>query len=123
MRRVFSLNHAEGTIMTTLPSPTPNVTGDDKLTRFRRQLEDQLREREALITELLPRAAPHIDPVAWSTTQSARQVVAQINAALLRIEAGTFGRCDRCARPIAKARLEIIPYADTCVPCHADGTS
>ncbi|SDZ56409.1 TraR/DksA family transcriptional regulator [Herbiconiux ginsengi] len=111
--------------MTTLPTPAPiDVTDDDdELTGFRRQLEEQLREREAFIADLDPRAAPHIDLVAWSSTQSALQVVAQINAALLRIDAGTFGTCSRCAGPIAPARLEIIPYADTCVPCHTDGTS
>ena len=121
----LSFNHAKGTIMSTLPSPSPiDVTkNNDERASFRRQLEEQLREREELVAELHPRAAPHIDLVAWSTTQSALQVVAQINAALLRIEAGTFGTCSRCARPIAKARLKIIPYADTCVPCHADGTS
>lgn len=111
--------------MTTRPNPAPvDVTDDDgDLLSFRRQLHDQLREREAFIADLAPRAAPHIDIVAWSSTRSALQVVAQINAALLRIEAGTFGTCSRCATSIAKARLEIIPYADTCVPCHADSAS
>lgn len=105
--------------MTILPSPSPIdiAHDDDDFIQFRQQLEEQLRERESLIAELDPRAAPHIDLVAWSTTQSALRVVAQIDAALLRIDTGTFGTCSRCANPIAKARLEIIPYADTCVPC------
>lgn len=106
--------------MTTLPFSAPADVphdADDDVIHFRRQLDEQLRDRQALIAELDPRAAPHIDLVAWSTTQSALQVVDQIDAALLRIETGTFGICSRCANPIAKARLEIIRYADTCVPC------
>jgi DnaK suppressor protein len=101
--------------MTTLPHEAP--TSNDDFIHFRRQLEDQLREREALIAELGPIAAPHHDPVAWSTSQSAHRVITQIGTALHRIETGTFGVCSRCGNPIATARLEIVPYAPTCVPC------
>ncbi len=41
----------------------------------------------------------------------------QIEAALLRIKAGTFGICTRCEEPIAEKRLEIIPYAANCIDC------
>lgn len=41
----------------------------------------------------------------------------QIEAALLRIKAGTFGICTRCEEPIAEKRLEIIPYAAKCIDC------
>jgi DnaK suppressor protein len=36
---------------------------------------------------------------------------------LLRIEAGTFGTCGRCGKPIAEERLEAIPYANRCIDC------
>lgn len=84
---------------------------------FRRILQDQLREREALIGELDPRAAPHLDVVAWSTTQSSKRVVGQITRALGRIAAGTFGICTGCFEPIAKDRLTVIPHAELCVTC------
>jgi RNA polymerase-binding transcription factor DksA len=38
-------------------------------------------------------------------------------AALNRIEAGTFGICERCGREIPRDRLEAIPYTRYCVPC------
>lgn len=41
----------------------------------------------------------------------------EIGAALERIEKGTFGVCENCARRIAHARLEAIPYARYCAAC------
>ncbi|MFI5258633.1 MAG: TraR/DksA family transcriptional regulator [Candidatus Limnocylindrales bacterium] len=43
----------------------------------------------------------------------------QIEAALRRIEAGTFGRCASCGKPIAPERIEALPWATDCVECHA----
>jgi DnaK suppressor protein len=37
--------------------------------------------------------------------------------ALSRLEAGTYGICDRCARAIALARLQAVPAARYCVDC------
>jgi RNA polymerase-binding transcription factor DksA len=45
------------------------------------------------------------------------QVLAEANAALGRIERGTFGRCEGCGRPISRARLEALPYARQCIRC------
>jgi DnaK suppressor protein len=41
----------------------------------------------------------------------------QIEAALARIEDGTYGICLECGEAIPPERLEIIPYATTCVRC------
>src|SRR2546423_10517948 len=35
----------------------------------------------------------------------------QINDALAKIEAGTYGTCARCGKPIPDARLDALPYA------------
>jgi len=42
-----------------------------------------------------------------------------IEAALNRIEAGTFGRCQTCGKPINPDRLEALPWAQDCIDCHA----
>ena len=42
-----------------------------------------------------------------------------VEAALARIEAGTFGTCLRCSGPIAPARLEALPWAAYCIDCQA----
>ncbi|MCU1345807.1 MAG: hypothetical protein JWL70_2073, partial [Acidimicrobiia bacterium] len=41
----------------------------------------------------------------------ARQMVAEIDLALARIEAGTYGLSTQSGKPIPKARLEAIPWA------------
>lgn len=40
-----------------------------------------------------------------------------VQAALDRLEAGTFGRCLNCGAVIAKERLEAVPYAAYCFEC------
>ena len=47
------------------------------------------------------------------------QHLTQIEGALKRIEAGTFGRCQTCGQPIAPERLEALPWAQDCINCHA----
>ncbi|MCU1446718.1 TraR/DksA C4-type zinc finger protein [Cryobacterium sp.] len=101
--------------MVTRPSPARATPVD--VAAFRRILKRQLREREALIGELDPRAAPHLDVVAWSTTQSSRRVIAQITRALARIGTGTFGTGTGCFEPIATERLAVVPHAELCVSC------
>jgi DnaK suppressor protein len=41
----------------------------------------------------------------------------QIEAAIERIEDGSYGRCEECGGKISKARLDAIPYATQCVRC------
>lgn len=41
----------------------------------------------------------------------------QIDAALERIEDGSYGVCDSCEKPIPKKRLNVIPYARLCIKC------
>ena len=48
---------------------------------------------------------------------SEKEVLEQIEAALQRIEDGSYGRCEECGHNIAKARLDAIPYAALCVQC------
>lgn len=42
-----------------------------------------------------------------------------VDAALARLEAGTYGACLRCGRPIAPARLEALPWAAHCITCQS----
>ena len=40
-----------------------------------------------------------------------------VETALERLDAGTFGRCQRCGREVAAARLQAIPWAAHCIDC------
>ena len=49
----------------------------------------------------------------------ARQQLAQIDAAMLRLAEGTYGRCESCGRPISAARLAARPMTTLCINCAA----
>jgi DnaK suppressor protein len=40
-----------------------------------------------------------------------------VDAALEKVEAGTYGRCERCGKDIEPARLEFRPTSRYCVDC------
>jgi DnaK suppressor protein len=42
-----------------------------------------------------------------------------VDAALERLDAGTFGACLRCGNAIVPARLEALPWAAHCIDCQA----
>lgn len=89
------------------------------LASVQRELERQLEERLAVLRELEPFALPSVDPVAYQSAASHRTAIAQITAALNRITQGTYGRCTRCGRQIASARLEVLPFAAACIDCQS----
>jgi RNA polymerase-binding protein DksA len=47
----------------------------------------------------------------------ATAIIGQVDAALERMDDGTYGICTRCGNPIPLARLELRPYGATCVAC------
>ena len=49
----------------------------------------------------------------------ATSIIDKIDAALVRMDAGTYGTCSSCGRPIPVARLRVRPYQPTCVACSA----
>jgi DnaK suppressor protein len=50
-------------------------------------------------------------------TQNARELLELSEAALARMDQGTFGVCESCGQPIGKARLQAFPRATLCVAC------
>jgi DnaK suppressor protein len=51
----------------------------------------------------------------------AMAAVEDIDRALAKIDAGTYGICERCGKPIPKERLKALPYAALCVACKSGG--
>jgi DnaK suppressor protein len=47
--------------------------------------------------------------------ENADHLLAEIGAALGRIDDGTYGLCASCGRPISRERLEAVPYATLCI--------
>ena len=48
-----------------------------------------------------------------------RESLNEVEHALQKYEAGTYGLCDSCGQPIEKGRLEAIPQASLCLSCKA----
>lgn len=47
------------------------------------------------------------------------KLIEEIDDALLRIEDGTYGQCERCGKPINERRLEAVPSAKYDAECQA----
>lgn len=52
-----------------------------------------------------------------SLTYNARELLAQTESALARIDSRSYGCCESCGEPIGKARLQAFPRATLCVRC------
>jgi DnaK suppressor protein len=46
-----------------------------------------------------------------------RDTLRDVDHALDRMDAGTYGTCERCRQPIADERLEALPAARLCIGC------
>lgn len=78
------------------------------------------------VEEVSPTADNHLGETASATLgreidytlgDNAEQVISEIDAALERIEDGSYGTCSNCGEEIPSARLEANPWASLCIDC------
>jgi DnaK suppressor protein len=50
-----------------------------------------------------------------SIEQNVRDLTQKIERALARMDEGVYGLCTRCGKPIEKARIKALPYAELCI--------
>jgi RNA polymerase-binding transcription factor DksA len=88
---------------------------------FRADLEQHRRFRVEQLNELTAdtsaRSDGALDEVASALVAAAATALADIDAALHRIDEGCFGRCERCDDTIALDRLKALPMASLCMCC------
>ena len=53
----------------------------------------------------------------FTLEENSGQVLVEIDAALKRIDDGTYGTCSNCGKKIAQERLEAYPWASLCIDC------
>ena len=102
--------------MTATTSST--VLSPARLAEFRAVL---LRHRADCLTDLQEAAEATAengpDPVLDARSTALRETLADVDAALARMDAGTYGACVHCGAAIPDGRLELRPFAAACVPC------
>ncbi len=104
-------------------------------TNFSAQAEDLVAERKRLLAQLDeigfgPGGGLDYDTNFADTSQvtaergeaealaaDLQESLTEVDDALARIEAGSYGRCERCGNEISAARLEAMPMARRCVDC------
>jgi DnaK suppressor protein len=103
------------------------VTDLDPIRRRLEQRLEKLRRRTAKIQADLRRPG-NPDWTERATERENEDVLERLDAsevaemeeirrALTRIEAGTYGECDRCGDAIDPRRLEAVPGTDVCIAC------
>ncbi len=100
-----------------------------KKKEFQRMLETKKKELLAGSSDreeiLIENAAEDFDrlqqqlnrEVAIRNLDRESKLLKEVQAALNRIEEGTFGVCLRCDEDIPEKRLKALPWAAYCVPC------
>jgi RNA polymerase-binding transcription factor DksA len=87
----------------------------DRLGRIERDIE---RATEPLVADLPDQAIQRENDAALDAIGSVALVeLHEIDDAIRRIDAGTYGVCTRCRRAIEPARLAAVPQASTCTRC------
>lgn len=102
--------------------------------KIKKQLQQQLKELGAKVEEIeddlrTPRSASwedrateiEGDEVLDALEGSAMAEIDEIQAALRRIDEGTYEICARCGDEIGEKRLGALPYATQCIRCAEAG--
>jgi RNA polymerase-binding transcription factor DksA len=97
---------------------------ESQLSTLREELDEQRRFRTEQLEELAVEAAEAMATVDQNRLQvtrvltlAAEAALSEIDAALQRLEEGSYGVCERCAEPIPWERLEVLPMSRLCTPC------
>lgn len=57
------------------------------------------------------------DDVLMQLKDEAEAELLAVNKAIIKLRQGHYGNCEKCAEPIAQARLDTLPYTELCINC------
>jgi DnaK suppressor protein len=81
-------------------------------------LSDDAGEESAYDNHLADTATETYDrELDYTLEENSEHVLQEIEAALKRIEEGTYGICTNCGKQIPEERLEALPWATLCIEC------
>jgi DnaK suppressor protein len=120
----------------TMDEPTDEPTDDAAVTDQLRELRGSTAERRATLRRDFDRIVeaaqsvstddehdPEGSTIAFERAQvaalldQADRQLAELDAAVARLDAGSYGRCVACGRPIGAERLLVRPAATRCIAC------
>ncbi len=79
------------------------------------EVEPSLEDRESELEESAQK--DRMTRLESRLTERGQTLLRQIDDALERIDAGTFGECERCGNDIGTGRLKAMPTAALCIDC------
>lgn len=86
----------------------------------RKKEEQEFQQEEPEIGDEADIATRSVEKeILFDITDSEKQNLDGIEAALRKIEKGVFGRCESCQKTIPRLRLEVMPWARYCINCQS----
>jgi DnaK suppressor protein len=83
-----------------------------------RSLRESLPEEVAAVRDTEEQSVDDfVREVDFALMQMKSETLARIDAAISRLERGTYGRCQECGSEIAEGRLKALPFAPLCRDC------
>jgi DnaK suppressor protein len=93
---------------------------DDLLAVVQRKKEQEIQVDETEIGDEADIATRSVEKeMLFELTDSEKQTLDKIEAALRKIETGVYGRCESCQSVISRLRMEVMPWARYCIACQA----
>ena len=108
------------------PIASTNHLSAESISQLRAVLVE---ERDALLARLESLGVDRSDggeldvPTGDAAVARASEALAEVEAALARMDEGTYGACERCGTAIPFERLEAVPRARHCVTCGSRSAS
>ncbi|MBI5884148.1 MAG: TraR/DksA family transcriptional regulator [Elusimicrobia bacterium] len=112
-------------------APAKVVFSASQLAQIRKKLVEM---REDLVSTVRKQAVTEIEEtgdaadqasqslereILFNLSDNERAVLDQVEAALRKIEKGSYGVCESCRKGISKARLDALPFARYCIGCQS----
>jgi len=94
---------------------------EDLLAVVQRKKEQEIQIEDTEIGDEADIATRSVEKeMLFELTDSEKQTLDMIEAALRKMEKGVFGRCENCQTHIPHLRMEVMPWARYCIQCQAE---
>jgi DnaK suppressor protein len=88
------------------------------LNRVQAARTNEQEDSSELAPDLSDRATSTVNrDLSYQLTTGEREILKRVDAALDRIEAGTYGECQHCGKKVQPGRLDAVPWARHCIEC------